>query len=715
VRIVFDSPAISLAAVTVLAREECRVNPDSGLMVAQVWEEARKAILASQLASADEPLDADLIEYDRTLDSTARYVREQHVRSVSNPTQHAFQSIPAELLAERGYVVSDSAETTFYAPDANVLMSPSFAALHCFRLVAPPRGRPELIGVGFEPTRDRGEIRDIKGTFWVDRASSELRSLDFRYTNLDVEVAAAGAGGAADFLRLADGRWLVSRWNARMPRLGAPASRPEVGRRLVYSATNAVVVAVHVSGGEVIRVTRHDSTVYQAAGLSLAVQVVPRDTLVAAAGATLTLAGTDYRAVADAKGRITISPVLEGRYSARVRSRLMDSLGITAVERDVEVHADAHADAHVDSIPLPSARDVLVKVCTKDSVQHGEGMLRGSVRDEHGQALSQAAVTVTWQVDFADVSDQLKWSERTLGVLSDDAGRWRICGVPRNVPLAARVASDSGSDVRHTRLAEDEPFGAVDLVAHHAVTLADGRILRPRALVELAVYGTGGAPLPGATLEVAAPGGTSRTVVTGAGGRALIPDVAPGMLRVRARRIGFKPGQVAVTVEAGRNTVPILLSTVATPSLDTVRVMGDKRTTGRLDEFETRRLNRQATASFTEEDIQKANPAETWQMLSRVPAVRFIPSGKTGSLLAISSRSSKIDPATLQAVPCFMNVMVDGVMMMGEIDGHFDLAHLPPPQEIHGIEVFGGPATIPPKYNGAANDKMCGLIAIWTR
>jgi hypothetical protein len=100
----------------------------------------------------------------------------------------------------------------------------------------------------------------------------------------------------------------------------------------------------------------------------------------------------------------------------------------------------------------------------------------------------------------------------------------------------------------------------------------------------------------------------------------------------------------------------------------------------------------------------------------------------------------KIDGTTLQAVPCFMSVMIDGVMMGGDPapivvpsatpmkalvttsptppqqnDGTFDMTNLPPPDQIHGIEVFGGPASIPPQYNGAANNKMCGLIAIWTR
>ena len=712
VRIVLNAAAIPLTTVNVRAQDECRVNPDSGLMVARVWDEARKAILTSQLRAEGAPLDAGWIEYDRTLDATARFVRAQQVRTYQNPTTHAFRSLPADLLAAKGYVVADSAGTMYYAPDADVLTSESFAATHCFRLVAPPRDRAGLIGVGFQPTRNRSDVRDIEGTFWVDRATAELRTLDFRYTNLSDVAMAAGAGGTVEFLRLADGNWLVSRWYVRMPKIGAADKGSEAFRRLVFSATNEVVQAVHMTGGEVTRVTRHDTLMYEAKGHALAVQVVSRDALVAATGATLTLAGTDYTAKADAAGRITISPVLEGKYTARVRSGLMDSLGIAAVERDVEVRADAH----VDSIALPAARDVLIKVCTKDSVQHGEGMLRGTVRDEHGQALRQAAVTVTWPVSFANVDDQLKLSEQTLGVLTGDDGRWRICGVPRDVLLATRVASDSGTAFQETRLAEDQPFGAVDLVARPEApspVYGRGRAV-PRALVEFAVYGTGGAPLPGATLEVTAPGGATRTVVTGSAGRALIPDVAPGLLRVRAKRIGFKPGQVAVTVEAGRNTVPILLSDAAMPALDTVRVMGDKRGIARHDEFETRRLNHMATASFNRDDIEKVNPVETYQMLSRVPAVKFMPYGKNGGLFPVSNRGMKVNMNG--AMPCFMTVMIDGVTMLpSPPDGAFDITHLPPPEDIHGIEVFAGGAMIPLLYGGAANDKMCGLIAIWTR
>ncbi len=81
VRIIYDAATVSLAAVNVRERETCRVQADSGLAVASLWEEARKAMLTSQLSSDEAPLFAEWIEYDRTLDSTSRIVRRQQVRT----------------------------------------------------------------------------------------------------------------------------------------------------------------------------------------------------------------------------------------------------------------------------------------------------------------------------------------------------------------------------------------------------------------------------------------------------------------------------------------------------------------------------------------------------------------------------------------------------------------------------------------------------------
>jgi hypothetical protein len=720
-RFILSDNAVVLSSINVRERETCRVNADTGYMVARVWEEARKAMLTTQLSSDDSPLFAEWIEYDRMLDSTARLVREQRIHTTRNPTTHAFRSRPAGFLDSAGYVVADSTGTMYFAPDAEVLLSESFAADHCFRLVGAPKsaGTPELIGVGFQPTRDRRDKREIEGTLWVDRATAELRALEFRYTNMPDLVRAAAAGGRVEFLRLKDGNWLVSRWHVRMPVVGAAPKSTDNGlRRVVMAASTTVVRGIQITGGEVTSVTRHDSLVHKASGPAIVMQVVSRDSLLPARAATMKLEGTDYSAVADSAGQIRLSPVLAGRYRARVSTPLMDSLGMPPVLRDVETREDAHAD----SLNLPLARDALFAACPRDSVRNGEGMLHGTVRDGRARALRASAVTVTWQGNFYATESgggtQLGYSEKTLGSLTDDAGYWRVCGVPRETPLVVHVATDSGSDLRKVRLEGNREFASVDLVVHQATPNAAREaqvaagLARPRALVEIAVTELGGGPLPNATVEIVGDERT-RTVITGPSGRALIPDIAPGLLVVRAKHVGFKQGQLAVSVEPGRNTIPIILSTASTPTLDTVRVVGDQALHGmrRNDEFDTRRLNHSATASFTRDDIHKRNPVDVWQMLTAVPSIRIVDSA---GVTVESTRSYNVNP-DMSLSKCYLTVMVDGMVMNAAPQQAFDLRLLPKPDEIHGVEVFAGPSSIPVQYNGAGTNKWCGLIAVWTR
>ena len=721
VRIVFAADAVRLSAINVRERETCRVSADTGLVVAGLWEEARKAMLTTQLGAVGPPLIAEWVEYDRALDSTARIVREQHVRTSRNPTTHAFRSLSAELLAARGYVVEDATGTTYYAPDADVLLSESFVSTHCFRLEAPRGPNVSLIGVAFQPTRDRRGQHEIEGTLWLDRSSAELRTMEFRYTNLPDATEPAHPGGTVEFLRLDDGRWLVSRWGLRMPQLGARERSSDVGARQVILATRAPVLrGVQVTGGEVTRIERRDSIVYRAAGARLAVQLVAPDSLLPAAAATLSLEGTDYRAVADRSGRIELAPVLPGRYRARVQTPLMDSLGLAPVVRDVE----ARLDTHVDSLTLPSARDALLKACPRDSVRHGEAMLRGRVRDERARAVQNAAVVVTWQTNVAIVAaadaEHLRYSERTIGTLSDETGSWRLCGVPRGLALAVRAVGDSGSDLRRVLLGDEQSFASIDLVIRRQVAALNreadaalGKAPSSRALVELSVTDIHAQPLADATLDIALSSGPKRTVVTGPNGRALLPDVAPGILTVRARHVGFKPGQVSVSIEPGRNTVPIVLSDIATPTLDTVRVVGDRRIPSRLDEFETRRVNRQATVSLTRADIERRNPPNLWQMLAGIPSIQV--ADIDTMVIARSTRSLSMRPdGTVES--CFLLVMIDGTVMNPDaLHKAFDLRLLPPPNDVYGIEIFAGPSSIPLQYGGVGSGKWCGMIAIWTR
>jgi len=716
-RIVLVATPVTLATVSVRESETCRVNADTGLAVARLWQEARKAMLSAELGTDDAPLDAEWIEYDRQLDSIGRLVRHQTVRSARHPTTHAFRSLPAAELDTGGYVVEAQGGARFFAPDVEALLSDQFVRDHCFRLAAPPAAQPNLIGIAFQPTRDRRERRDIRGTLWLDRTSAELRSLEFAYTGLSEIAESVGAGGRVEFLRLHDGNWLVSRWSVRMPQLQTVGSLGGGPVRVVATRSGMVVRGVQVTGGEVLHVLRGDSTVYRATGASVDAQFRSSDGTPSVAGTSMRLDGTDYRASADSMGRIALSPVLDGAYHARFATPLMDSLSIPPVEGDIE----ARAGVHVDTIVMPSVSELLTHLCPRDSLLHGEGMLRGTLRDEYARTVAQAGVTVTWQggAAFVDMPDgnHLSWTERTVGTLTTPTGTWRVCGVPSATPLVIRAITDSGTATRTVRLEDPGAIASVPLVLARtrigergAVGTTDAA-LAPAALLEIVVTAANGAPLPDARVEIVPRSGPSRIVVTGASGHALVPDLEPGIVSVRARRIGFKPGQLAVTVGAGRNTAPIVMSDASVPVLETVRVVAGKRTLDRWSAFETRRLNHTATASITQADIEKRGPVDTWQMLTGVASVTVT---DRDSMVVATSARSMVTSMTNQ--PCYLIVMVDGTIMNHDPQHlAFDLRQLPPPGEIHGIEIFAGPGAIPLEYAGEGGGKWCGMIAIWTR
>jgi hypothetical protein len=102
---------------------------------------------------------------------------------------------------------------------------------------------------------------------------------------------------------------------------------------------------------------------------------------------------------------------------------------------------------------------------------------------------------------------------------------------------------------------------------------------------------------------------------------------------------------------------------------------------------------------------------DAWQMLTNVSSVRVSVQGD--DVVAVSTRTMI---SSFDMSPCFMRIIVDGIEMSTKPgDSKYNLRNLPAPSEIHGIEVFSGPATVPVEFGGVGSGKWCGLIAIWTK
>ncbi|MFN0098671.1 MAG: carboxypeptidase regulatory-like domain-containing protein [Gemmatimonadaceae bacterium] len=613
VRVVLRREAVQLATITVRRSDACRSRDDSRTRVAEVWEEARKALLSAETQRDGDGLIAEWTQYDRQIDTTGRRVVDQEVHLARAPSNRPFRSQDAVLLAKYGYVVERDGEVIYYAPDADVLLSDSFAATHCFRLEAPPDERSSLIGLQFRPVDGARTRRDIEGTFWIDRRTAELRSLEFAFTNMPAVAERAEPGGRVEFTRLPDGEWLVSRWHIRMPELQRVAPSSSANGRVSVVGSPIRWRGTKVVGGEITQVERFGAVIFRARGSGLVVRLrpPPDDPTLPLLGTIVRLDGTDYAAVADSSGAARFPLVLAGQYRLSAITDRMTSARVQPAQQEVEIAGDSVSSI---SLRLPSSAS------------------RGPV--------------------IAGTSPSL-------------VGTVPVMPPPR----ITRIRTEVEFIVTDTT---DRPLAGVELVATDAMRTVHR--LRSDSL-----------------------------------GRALLVDLPAGEMRVEARFPGYYLAVGTVTVSEGRTPAAVLLEQSAGVVLDAVRVEADAEKRERHNEFERRRREGLATVSISRVDIERRGVVSTWQLLSTVSAVELIV-GPDG-VVPVSRRVNSLD--LIAGRNCFMRLAIDGVVLH-DVPVNLGL-HLPPPSEIHGIEVFAGPASIPAEYAGDFRSMACGLIAVWTR
>ena len=264
--LVLTGAPIELAGVHVTATQACAAESDTGSSALAVWEEARKALLASQLTRLTRAYRVDVTTYVRKQPFGLLKPVVDSARQFDMPIR-PFTSRPADELAEHGYITRGDRGEVFHAPDEDVLLSESFAATHCLRLL-PDSGATDVVRLGFTPVPGRHHT-DIAGVLAIDRASSELRRLDFAYTNLPPRDMVGTHGGEILFRRLPEGSWLIDRWAIWLPiadlrfEPGTPTPVPPTQRASRQQQPDITTrIGLQTTGGHVTRVSFGSSTVW---------------------------------------------------------------------------------------------------------------------------------------------------------------------------------------------------------------------------------------------------------------------------------------------------------------------------------------------------------------------------------------------------------------------------------------------------------------------
>jgi hypothetical protein len=231
---------------------------------------------------------------------------------------------------------------------------------------------------------------------------------------------------------------------------------------------------------------------------------------------------------------------------------------------------------------------------------------------------------------------------------------------------------------------------------------------RPNGVIDGAVVDSTLGPVPMAEVSVLR---TPLRLLTNQQGRFRIIDVAAGQYILIVRRMGFRPiSQVIDVRESDTLRVSYELSRVPRNLLDTVRVVAE-RTSRDLQEFEQRRS--QGLGEFlTRDQIARRGSVELVDLMRGFRSISIAEDPSKGGAFPELIAYNKRDYGnflTSGAGACPMQVVVDGVNM----PSGFDLTLGPLVSQIAGIEVYGGPSSAPPKFQGM--DRRCGLVLIWTR
>ena len=215
----------------------CAGELRNGAQAATMWDEARKAMFASTLAAEGGRYRFVTETRERETTGGGRVLRDE----VSQDTSLGmpFQSRSAEALMAGGYLRLSPREVRFFGLDAAAILSDAFLEQHCFGLRDGGAERPGLVGLEFVPLRNRTRP-DVQGVLWMDRATAELRYVEYGYTGLRFQGPVQRLTGRLDFQRLPDGAWVTERWTLVVPTLTTESAERRIDRTESFRITALV-------------------------------------------------------------------------------------------------------------------------------------------------------------------------------------------------------------------------------------------------------------------------------------------------------------------------------------------------------------------------------------------------------------------------------------------------------------------------------------------
>lgn len=262
---VLANDPVVIATVRVREPARCGAPRDDGSVVSALFADALTALVASvSTMEGGAPV-------MRTLDLDEERDRRDRLQAVSRfvvregAMAQPYRSVPVPTLLREGFVVTDAlGDQVYRAPDAVVLTDDRFLAGTCLSLDR-SREQDGVVGIAFAPARRTRDRIDALGVLWLDATTRTLQRLEFGYVGLPSASASMNPGGTVEYMQLPDGRWIIDRWELRMPTLVLEQVAAPAGRVLVPQMR---AVGSKVARGVVSEVRLAETLLYSIGGVT---------------------------------------------------------------------------------------------------------------------------------------------------------------------------------------------------------------------------------------------------------------------------------------------------------------------------------------------------------------------------------------------------------------------------------------------------------------
>lgn len=442
--------AVALPPIRAVDRDRCSASPDVALPAGILWDDARTALFAADIALRGDGHRFDFVVHTRLYDMLSPPILlDSPFEYMSNEGFEPWKSLPADSIARQGYVTVDSTGVRYVAPDLAVLLSPYFTAQHCFRVVESRDGTRARIGLDFTPTA-HGRRTEIRGTIWLDRETRELSEITFRYVGLPYRTRGDVAGGSVEFLRLSSGTWVLPQWSVRAPiperdLLANPRRHAESAVNVAGAPPSRAAESqyMRVTGGSLLAVRSGPpagAPLWERPTRALELAVLEQDDGAprarATPGATVGITGSIMQQVTDSSGVARFERLVPGEYLLEYSTWSEVALGIPPRRATIAVPAGEGAVRH--EVRARTPEQSVASVCGRDNTL---AVVAGTVT--RGDRLAAGApLSLRSIVPPGVVAD----THPTLTTKARADGRYGICSVPRLSEFAMSTPRPDGSE-----------------------------------------------------------------------------------------------------------------------------------------------------------------------------------------------------------------------------------------------------------------------------